>query len=135
MSTWTISLDDEGNAASVERGHHPGERAILLVEAPAAAGDATPVIARSEIIDILCAAQGEAFREWYEGRPGDPYGPEAMDRAMAAAEPIAERLRGAVDALVRIAESQPPVGIVRARQLAREALRAMGVDPATYGGR
>jgi len=50
------------------------------------------VIARSVVIDMLCAAQGEHYRAWYEG--AHPYGPQAVDRAMAVLE--AQQPRGAV---------------------------------------
>jgi len=40
---------------------------------------------RKIIIDILCAAQGEAFREFYENRD---YGQQAVDRAIVAAKPF-----------------------------------------------
>lgn len=54
--------EKSGRVVDVVVGHAPQDRAL--------------------IIDILCAAQGDAYRGWYEK---DRYGREAVDRAMAAA--------------------------------------------------
>jgi hypothetical protein len=53
------------------------------------------LIGRSTVIDMLVAAQGEAFREWYES--DDEYARAAVDRALAVV-PSADS-SGAVDAL------------------------------------
>lgn len=130
MSTWTISLDDEGNAASVERGHHPGERAILLVEAPAAAGDATPFIERRECQD--CGYIGRALEADSHPKRDEPHlrchGPVLTVKYVPASE-----LRGAVAALhhVRDALLSNDGGDGVDLEIIEAAL---GIDPTTPSG-
>lgn len=59
----------------------------------------------------------------------DPEDPEHVEPLVPQ-----QQLRGGVEALRQIVAHDPPMGFVRQRQIAQEALEALGVDPTNQRG-